>query len=117
MNSYIEFAYKLAAFSTHKRQKMAAVVVRGGAILSAAYNMCSSNQSNNIQKGHKCCERRALRPHLDTRGATIIVVRQNGGMSKPCVLCQRVIQEAGIKKVVYTDWNGEIVINKVSELN
>ena len=28
-------------------------------------------------------------------------------MAKPCHLCLKELREAGIKKVRYTDWNGE----------
>ncbi len=107
MNNYIELAYKATSGSTHKQQHMAAVVVRGGAVLSIAHNMHNRN---------KCCERRALRPHLDLKGATIIVVRKNRGISKPCKLCQDAIKRAGIKKVVYIDQHGDVVIVKASEL-
>lgn len=109
MNSYIEIAYKVAERSTHPQHSMGAVVVRGGAILSAAHNM---------HKRHTCCERRALRKLKCARGAIIIVVRRNGtGMSKPCLYCQRAIVAAGIKKVIYFDVNGQMVVNKPEELN
>lgn len=108
MSSYIELAYKISSRSTHLQHRMAAVVYRGGSVLSTAHN---------LGKWHACCERRALRPHQDMRGATIIVVRSNGGMSKPCKFCQRAIEAAGIKKIVYFNYNGEIVIERVATLN
>ncbi len=108
MNSYIELAYKAAANSTHRVHHMAAVVFRGGSVLAVAHN---------THKRYTCCERRALRPHLDMQGATIVIVRSNRGMSKPCLSCQQIIRQAGIKKVVYFDWNGNLVIEKASQLN
>ena len=108
MNNYIALAHKIAARSTHPHHHMAAVVIKGGSILSTAHN---------TSRWGGCCERRALRPHLDLEDAIIIVVRRNGGMSKPCKHCQQAILLAGIKKVVYVGRDGEIVVDRVSQLN
>ena len=44
-------------------------------------------------------------------GDTLIVVRWNKSgkitMSRPCKHCQEFIADAGIKKVVYSGWNGK----------
>lgn len=104
-NRAVNIAYKATVDSTHPEQQMAAVVMRGGSILSVAAN------------GHQYgahCERRALRPHNNYVGATIIVVRSNGGCSKPCIKCQRLIITAGIKRVVYVNRNGQLVVENQS---
>ena len=45
------------------------------------------------------------------KGATLHVMRflANGSpsCSKPCIHCQRFLKRKGIKKVYYTNWNGE----------
>jgi deoxycytidylate deaminase len=46
-------------------------------------------------------------------GDTIIVYRFSSKgvltMAKPCHHCERFIIEAGIKNVIYSDWNGEMI--------
>lgn len=55
--------------------------------------------------------RDAIRRGIDVRGATIYVVRtsENSQMSKPCPSCQQLIEDYGIRKVVYTNEEGEVV--------
>lgn len=103
MSSYIELAFKITRGSTHSHHHMAAVVIKGGCVMSSAYN---------LGKWHACCERRAIRPNINYRGATIIVVRKGGGISKPCSKCWDAIVTAGIKKVVYFNHARELVIEK-----
>ena len=103
MNTYIEIAYKHTKNSTHPQHAMSAVVVKGGRILSVAHNL-------DRRRAH--CEVRALRPHQDFTGATIIVVRSNGRISKPCPTCRAAIKKAGIKRIVFIDENCNIVKEK-----
>lgn len=91
-------AMRLTRGSTHRRHAMACIVVRGGAILSAA--------ANGGRKG-QCAERRALRRGV-YEGASLYVARSNGLCSKPCPDCQRAIVRAGIKKVYFVDINGRM---------
>jgi deoxycytidylate deaminase len=104
MNTFIELAYKTTEKSNHPKHQLGCVITRGGAVLSVAANRWDWG---------KCCERRAIRPHCDYRGAVLIVVRSNKKMSKPCSACRIAIEKAGIKKIVYIDWNGNVVIEKV----
>lgn len=104
MNSYIQLAYKKTGQSGHPKHQMACVVVRGGAVVSSAAN---------LRMWGKCCERRALRPNHDYRGATLIVVRDNGGCSRPCKRCQKLIKAAGISKVIFVDEHREIVVERI----
>jgi len=105
MNSYIELAYKISSRSKHKQHHLACVIIRGGSVLSMAAN---------LNEWNKCSERRALKKHMDFNGASLIVVRSNKKMSKPCIKCQKAIKRAGIKKVIYIDWDGNIKVEKVS---
>lgn len=104
MNRLLEIAYKATKGSTHPQHQMAAVVARGGSILSVEPNLSRWD-------GH--CERRALRPHQDMTGATIVVVRSNRGISKPCEECMAAIKAAGIKKVVYIDREGQVQMERL----
>lgn len=45
---------------------------------------------------------------IDPRGGTMIVYRKNGLNSKPCPSCQKLIEKAGIAKVIYTNEPGSI---------
>jgi pyrimidine deaminase RibD-like protein len=95
---FIRLANKAAEESKHEQHFMAAVVVKGGAVMSQAANGASG-------RGH--AEARALRPHRDYKGATIYIVRLNGRkISKPCPHCTQKIKEAGISEVVFIDTDG-----------
>ena len=102
-------ALRLTRRSTHRRHALACVVVRGGAILSAA--------ANGSRKG-QCAERRALRRKARYgcfAGAELYVARSNGLCSKPCGDCQRAIARAGIKSVWYVNANGEMDMWRVEQ--
>ncbi len=98
MNRYLDIARQLSHESDHKAQKMAAVVVRGGAIVSVGIN-----------RSGKCAEKRALRPHRDFEGADIYVARSNGRISRPCAKCQALLIKAGIRRAHYVALDGSIV--------
>ena len=55
--------------------------------------------------------RRAVNKGIDVRGATIYVTRtgSQSQLSRPCADCQKLIEEYGIRKVVYTDEEGNII--------
>jgi deoxycytidylate deaminase len=101
-------ALRLTRRSTHRRHALACVVVRGGAILSAAANGSREGQ---------CAERRALRRKARYgcfAGAELYVARSNGLCSKPCPKCQAAIKRAGIKSVWYVNANGEMDMWRVA---
>jgi deoxycytidylate deaminase len=104
MTNLFKLAYKAAEKSTHSKHHLAAVIVKGGSILSVAHN---------LQSWNSCAERRAIRKHMDYRGSTILVVRSNKGISKPCAKCRLAIIKAGIKKVIYIDEDGDVVVEKI----
>lgn len=83
----------------------------GGRVLSVATN--SSRNDPNCVPDPKTqaavhAEVAALKACGRTRvaGGTIYVARVNNSgdplMSKPCIRCQKVLKDAGIKKIVYT---------------
>jgi len=88
---------------------MAAVLVRGGAILAKATN-------KNTWGAH--AEKRALhkaRFYLDTEfeGATLYIARDSEKISKPCASCLSLIKQLGIRKIIYASWSGEIITEKI----
>lgn len=98
MSRFLDLAYRVALKDWSKRpmseksKRMAAVVVRGGQVLSFATN-----------HHHRHAEARALRPHMDYTGATVYVMRLNKKVSKPCPECQNALKAAGIRKAVYVN--------------
>lgn len=102
---HLERARRISYTSTAVQQKMAAVVVRGGAVVSYATN-----------HGWNHAEARACRPHLDLTGTTIFVARSNGRVSKPCPECRLLLATAGVKRMVYVDIDGAVRIEMVRSL-
>ena len=47
------------------------------------------------------------------KGATIVVARANDcshlQMARPCSICMKIIREVGIKKIIYSDNNGNFI--------
>jgi deoxycytidylate deaminase len=112
--AYMNVARYLASKSD-LRHKHGAVVVKSGRILGTGYNKYR-NHPNIIPEGkHKeQCSQHAEAVAIKeagqhARGATIFVARINrqGGdlLSKPCNLCQELIDRTGVKTVVYTRSN------------
>jgi tRNA(Arg) A34 adenosine deaminase TadA len=114
MKRFVNIALKKARGSTHKCHLMASLVIRGGAILSSATNL-RGNSSNFHQSFAPLwhAEKRALMPHFDFSGATLIVVRIGNGCSRPCPNCYEAIKAAGIKKVGYVNEDRMFVVEKV----
>lgn len=90
-------AIRLANQSEHF-QPMGAIALKGGAVVSKATN------------GNKFglhAEWRALRGKGEAD--TIIVARHNGGMSRPCLECQKVLRDRGVYRMIYGNRNGVLV--------
>jgi deoxycytidylate deaminase len=101
---YLELAHKLTSRSCAKQQRMAAVVLRGGAVISQGWN-----------RGWNHAERRAIRPHMDLAGATIYIMRHNRRCSRPCIDCQQIIIDSGIRRAVYISLAGNVVTETYSK--
>lgn len=106
-NRWIRYALKIARRSNHPRHLMSCVIVKGGAVISAAPN-------SSIWGNH--AEIRAIRPSLDLKDATAYIMRLNLRNSKPCKECQQALREAGIHTVVYVDAEGLLRKERVSQL-
>lgn len=101
------FAKKSAA-----RRKHGAVVVKSGRVLGTGYNK-DRNSPLSVSPEHikthcsRHAELEAIRDaNWNVKGAVLYVARVNNSgadrNSKPCRLCQNVINETEIKKVIYT---------------
>ena len=114
MNRYYALALKVAETSENHLQRMGAVVVRGGSILSIAPNSTSSKVG--VLTVSKHAEERAIHKHVDYSGATIYVARSGGRMSQPCERCTALLIEKGFVYAVYAGWSGEVIKQKVLDL-
>lgn len=97
MPPWIKVAHKESANGVHHSHLLGAVIVRGGAVLAKAANRSPIH-----------AEVRAIKKAGDCQGAVLFVVRRTLSMSRPCPNCMANIKNAGIKKIVYLDWHGEV---------
>lgn len=91
--------------------KHGAVVVKGGRVISVGMNK-NRNHPTVVSAEHiktHCsvhAEIDALRKVKSTKGVTVYVARINkkgqDRMSRPCDRCSKAMEEAGVRKVVYT---------------
>ena len=112
--AYLNVARYLASKSD-LRHKHGAVVVKSGRVLGTGFNKRRNHPSVIPAGQHResCgyhAESVAIKEAGDNaKGSTIFVARVNrsGGdlLSKPCVNCQKLIDESGIKNVVFTRSN------------
>ena len=95
---------------------LAAILFRGKRIVRVGTNSTKTHprfrrtHSNGDESAHLHAEMDVLR--FAKPGDTLMVFRfladGTPSMSKPCPHCQKFIREAGITKVEYTDWSGDV---------
>lgn len=109
--AYMNVARFLATKSD-LRHKHGAVVVKSGRVLGMGYNKHRNDPGVIMEGRHRLdCGYHAEAVAIkdaggNARGATIFVARINRQgddlLSKPCEYCQELIQESGIKNVIWT---------------
>ena len=60
----------------------------------------------------KCCDEKVV------RGSTVVIVRTNtkgflSAMSRPCDVCYSLLKKAGVRKIVYIDWDRNVSTERV----
>lgn len=100
------------AKTSDERFKVGAVAVSGGRVIGVACNKGRNHptilEDNDIKsQASICAERRLLTLLGDkAKGSTIYVARtrKDGsfGLSKPCERCKKALNNAGVKKVIYS---------------
>ena len=116
-NRFLKVARQLAAKTTDMRRGFGCVIVDGNKIISTGRNRRSHPGTPDLQlNGMKYwglhAETEALiKADISVRGLTIYIHGQNVGTgsavnSWPCPLCEKVLKEKGIKKVVFTTKTG-----------
>lgn len=115
----VERLFRIAestALNSDHRQKMAAIIVKGGKILGTGHNQSKPRE---IHMGYYSthAEVSALLNSGDTSGATMYVfrfLRRGGlGMAKPCPLCRTLLKLNNIKRVFYTTSNPDILFKEM----
>ena len=119
---YIRLAQKLAEKSNFINYRMSCVVVKGGRVIATGINRLKSGLVK-----HPAYREKAIHAELDAvlmidpeklRGATVYVagISKTGNLLKsaPCPICQKLLQEYGIRCVVFHEKTGEIRSYKVS---
>ena len=112
----INLAYKTSLTGRHSAAKVGAVLINGGRIIDKESNM--SRPFGDHNRGFHAEERLIKRCGSYTKNSTLVVVRSNckgkkSTMSRPCSKCFPLVVKSGIKKIIYVDWNGETVVEKV----
>ena len=105
----LEFATRVAE-TTDTNSKHGAVIVRGGRVLAVGTSKWRNRNVPPIigYNPHVTvhAEIDALSRLVDAKGATIYIARVNNQgdtrMSRPCETCERALNDAGVKRVVYT---------------
>lgn len=108
-------AISTAEKSDHTKWKLGSVIWRGGSVLSTGFNRVKNDPSIVEDEKYFHCtvhaEVDAIRNAGDACGAKLFVARVtrsgNLALAKPCCRCMDIIRENGIKKVYYTDENGQ----------
>ena len=94
------------------RCKLGAVALKNGSIISRGYNTALFNEHLGSLYGFYSIHAEALTiMRAKEKVDTLVVVRVLKGdfsCSYPCKKCQHMIKNAGIKKVIYFDWNGKL---------
>jgi len=105
---YLKMAYIWAENSYCKRRQVGALIVKGKMIISDGYNGTPSGFENNCEDENNITKPYVLhaeanaitkvaRSNNSSEGATLYVT------SSPCIECAKLIVQAGILRVVYSE--------------
>jgi len=100
--NYLRLAIRAADKSPHRRFRHGALVTKGGSVLSVGHN------HHTVHAEMAACNR--VDPKL-LRGSTVWSVRltKSGckcANAKPCAQCLAELERLGIRKVIYSHWDG-----------
>ena len=122
---YIEFAKRVAEQSSYGKFRHGAVLVKGSSVRSISCNKhrhCSFGARFRREGRGEATLHAELGAILGierstTQGSTVYVARINkegeARISKPCSMCQNAMEFVGIRRVVYTDAEGDVVSMKL----
>ena len=110
---------KRAFVSQHPHYKMSAIITKGGRVISIGFNRAPSG----YLKSKLFCDFHGVHAEVDAilncsdkedlKGAEMYVVgrRPRTGaliLSRPCELCQKYVENCGLKAIYYHDSDGKI---------
>lgn len=113
-NRWIEQARKESLLGRHKDQLVGALLIKGGNVVARASNM--SRPWGVCNRGFHAEERLLKNRHA--KGCILVVVRSNpkgklSTMSRPCKKCFPLVKKSGVKKIIYVNWSGEVVFERL----
>ena len=134
MIKHLKTAEKLAlehVFDEGLEYHLCSVIVKGGRILSTGFNKKSTNgfveHYADLARGKRnyCLSTHAehdavlkIRGKVDLRGTKIYTIRLKPstglGMARPCLICQHVLYNYGIKRAFYSIDNEEYGVLKIT---
>jgi deoxycytidylate deaminase len=101
----------VARRSSFKRFKTGAILTRGDSLLGVGWSHIPQHRMARLRAAH--AEQHALlraRGGADLEGATLYIATVNKGgnltMSLPCRDCYALLQEHGIRRIIYSTLNG-----------
>ena len=97
---------KREASKSDYRYKLAAILLKGGSVISVGHNTINKHAEVN-----------ALLRAKNTQGSTLLVFRltKTGfGLAKPCHNCEKFIRQSGVEKVIYSAGGGEFVTERLT---
>lgn len=111
----LRYAIKAAACSNNERAKVGAALFKGNKLISVAWNDTRKTHPNSPYRFKAIhAEFGVFLGNYKTEvvGGTLFVARidKHGKLkiAKPCALCEEFVLAAGIKKVFYTNRQGQI---------
>jgi len=105
---FFDLARKVSKLSDHKRFGLGAVIVSGSKIISVGANKLKTHPKSTHPYQSLHAEMAAIiSAHQDLSKCDIYVYRETKqgvqAMAKPCIYCQTMIKEAGIRTVYYSN--------------
>ena len=91
------------------RFKLGAILIKKGRVVAVGNNHRKTNPRYGVKADFMTLHAEGdllyscYKLGIDTRKTTMIVYRKNGKLARPCIHCQKLIEKAGIKKVIYTN--------------
>ena len=117
MTAAVKWALKESLKGRHPSQKVGAILYRGGRVICRRSNMSRPHGLCNRgfhaeERLLKCCDEKTV------KGSTVVIVRTNikvclSAMSRPCEVCYDLLKKAGVRKIVYIDWNKNVSTERV----
>ncbi len=113
MQRWSNLASKAAEKSDFDRSRLGALILNKGKIVSTGHNSHRKHGRLTRLYGFKGgCHAETAAMLRANAGDTIVVVRllKDGNLtcSKPCERCMAMAKDFGIKKIIFSDWNGAL---------